>query len=96
MAFAATWMDLEVSMLSEVSQTVRHQHHILSPNMWNLKKGQNELLCKTDTDSQTEKLMVSKGDRWGWGGGCTRVWDGNAIKSGCDDCCTTINIKFIE
>ena len=26
-----------------------------------------------------------------------RVWDGNAIKLGCDDCCTPINvIKFIE
>ena len=25
------------------------------------------------------------------------VWDGNAIKFGCDDCCTAINvIKFIE
>ena len=29
-AFLATWMDLEVIMLSEVSQTVRHQHRMLS------------------------------------------------------------------
>ena len=28
-------------------------------DMWNLKKGHNEL-CRTDTDSQTEKLTVSK------------------------------------
>ena len=29
-ALAATWMDLEIIMLSEVSQAVRHQHHMLS------------------------------------------------------------------
>ena len=38
--------------------------------MWNLKKGQNELLCRTDTDSDFEKLMVSKGDSLGGGGMC--------------------------
>ena len=29
-AFLATWMDLEFIMLSEVSQTMRHQHQMLS------------------------------------------------------------------
>ena len=29
-SFAATWMDLEIIMLSEGSQTVRHQHQMLS------------------------------------------------------------------
>ena len=29
-AFLATWMDLEIFMLSEVSQTMRHQHQMLS------------------------------------------------------------------
>ena len=28
--FAATWMDLETIMLSEVSHTMRHQHQMLS------------------------------------------------------------------
>ena len=30
MAFLATWMDLEIIMLSEVSHTMRHQHQMLS------------------------------------------------------------------
>ena len=30
MAFPAIWMDLEIIMPSEVSQTVKHQHHMLS------------------------------------------------------------------
>ena len=37
MAFLATWMDLEIVTLNEVSQTVRHQHQMLSITyMWNL------------------------------------------------------------
>ena len=30
MAFASTWMDLKIIMLSEISQTVRHRNHMLS------------------------------------------------------------------
>ena len=51
MAFAATWMDLEMLMLSEVSQTMRHQHHMQSLTRGILKKEHNELLCRTDPDS---------------------------------------------
>ena len=62
--------------------------------MWNLKKGHKEL-CRTDTDSQTLKNLWFPNET-----GCgiaLGIWDGNAIKFGCDDCCTTINvIKFIE
>ena len=30
MAFAAKMMDLEITMLSEVNQTMKHKHHMLS------------------------------------------------------------------
>ena len=39
--------------------------------MWNLKKGYNELICRTDTVSQTLKnlwlpMETGWGDRMGW------------------------------
>ena len=37
MPFAATWMDLEMITLSEVSQTKRDNYHDII-YMWNLKK----------------------------------------------------------
>ena len=87
-AFAATQMDLEIIMLSKVSET---QMSYAITYMCNLKKGYNELHCKTDTDSQTEKLIVSKGDRLGVRGE-QGVQEGNDVKLGCDDHCTTINV----
>ena len=50
----------------------------------------------SSTDSQTLKNVWFPNET-GWGGDALRVWDGNAIKFCCDDCCTTTNvIKFIE
>ena len=49
MPFAATWMDLEVIILSEVRQ--RQLYDITY--MWNLKNSTNELIYKTEIDSQT-------------------------------------------
>ena len=40
-------------MLSEVSQKEKDKHHMISLNMWNLKYDTNELIYKTETDSQT-------------------------------------------
>ena len=49
--FAATWMDLEIIILSEVSQTENDKYCITY--MWNLKYNTNESRYKTETDSQT-------------------------------------------
>ena len=80
-AFLATWMDLEIIMLREVSRTRRHQHPMLSLT-WNLKKGQPELLCRTDADSQTLKnLWPPKETVWEVGG-CAWVVGWKSYKIG--------------
>ena len=53
MPFAATWMDLEIIILSEVSQTEKDKYHMISITyMWNLKNDMNKSIYKTETDSQ--------------------------------------------
>ena len=53
MPFAATWMDLEIIILREVSQTEKDKIPYDITYMWNLKYDTNELIYKTETDSQT-------------------------------------------
>ena len=65
--------------------------------MWNLKKGHNEFLGRTDNDSQTlthrlyKNLWFPKETVWGVGD-VLGVWDGNPIKLDCDDHRTTTNV----
>ena len=52
---------------------------------------------RTDTESQTLKNLWFQMRQVGQWGDVLGVWDRNAIKLGCDDGCTIINvIKFIE
>ena len=60
--------------------------------MWNLKKGETELLCRTDTDSQTLKNLWSPRRQFGGWGDVLGLWDGNPIKLDCDNYCTTTNV----
>ena len=52
MPFAASWMQLEIIILSEVSQKER-QIPCDTTCMWNLKYGTNEPIYKIETDSET-------------------------------------------
>ena len=60
--------------------------------MWNLKKGQTELLCRTDADSQTLKNLWSPEETvWGVGGRACVVGR-NPMKLDCDDHYTTTDV----
>ena len=68
MPFVATWMNLEIITLSDISQ--RQIPNVII-YMWNLKKkiDTNELIYKTGADSQTLKtnLWLPKGKGCGEG-----------------------------
>ena len=50
--FVATWMDLEIVILSEVSQTGKEKYHMPSL-ICGKRNDTNELTYKTERDSQT-------------------------------------------
>ena len=52
MSFAATWMDLEILMLNEASQTEKDKNHTISLICGILKKAANKLIYKTETELQ--------------------------------------------
>ena len=55
MPFAATWMDLEIVILSEVSQTEKYKYHMILLICGILKNGTNELIYKTEMESEMQK-----------------------------------------
>ena len=61
MAFVATWMDLDIIMLSEVSQTVRHQSEMLS--------------LIVESKNRIQRTSLQRRQAGGWGG-ALGVWDG--------------------
>ena len=67
MPFAATWTQLEIIILSE-SERERQMAYVVT-YMWNLKYVINELIYKTETDSQTQRtyLWLPRGVRGGGG-----------------------------
>ena len=52
MPFAATWMDLEIVLLSGVSQKEQDKYCMISLICGMLKNGTNELIYKTEIELQ--------------------------------------------
>ena len=61
MPFTATWMQLEIIILSEVSQKEKDKYHMISLNVWTLKYGTDELIYETETQSQTQSQREQVG-----------------------------------
>ena len=72
MSFAVTWMELETIILSEVSERQTSWYHLYVEYF---KKDTNELIFRTETDSQTLKnIWLPKGTGMGWKK-WLEVWD---------------------
>ena len=54
--FEGTWMELEMIILHEVSQTEKDKYDITY--MWNLKNNTNESIQKIQTDLQLQKTNM--------------------------------------
>ena len=61
MPFAATWIQLQILILNEITHKEKDKYHI-----WTIKYGTNEPIHKTETDSNIEnRLIVAKEEREG-------------------------------
>ena len=65
MPFAATWMQLNILILSEVSQ---RQISYFIAYVWNINSDINKLIYKTEVDSQTQKTNLWLPNGKGGGG----------------------------
>ena len=61
-------------------------------DMWNLKKGQTELPCRTDADSQMLKNLWSPENRFEVWGDVLGLCDRNPVNSDCYDHYTTTDV----
>ena len=61
MQIAAKWMDLEINMLSDVSQKQKDKYHI--SHTWTLTYDTTKLIYETDSQTQKTHLLLPKGRR---------------------------------
>ena len=69
MPFAATWMQPEIIIPSELSQKKKDKYQYDITLMWNLKYGTNQWIYETERDSQTKKTDLRLPRGWKGGGG---------------------------
>ena len=91
LAFLATWMDLEIIMLSEVSHTMRHQRQVLSLTCGIWKKDRLNFFAEQMLTQTLKNLWSPEETVWGWGD-VFGMWDGNPVKSDCYDHYTTTDV----
>ena len=58
MPSAATWLDLDIVRLSEVSQTEKDKYHIISLICGIYKNGTDELVCRAETETQMQRTNI--------------------------------------
>ena len=58
MSFAAKWIDLQITILREINQREKDKYHMISLCGIFKKNYTNELIYKTETDSQTQRTNL--------------------------------------
>ena len=65
MPLAATWVDLEIIILSEVNQKEKDKYHVITLNMWNLKFDKWTYLWNKNNLADIEnRHVVATGQKW--------------------------------
>ena len=57
MPFTATWMDIEMITVREISWAEKDKYHVIC-GILKKKKDSNDLIYRTETDSQTHKTNL--------------------------------------
>ena len=55
---SAIWMDLEIVILSEISQTEKEKYCMTSPYMWNLKRNDTNALTKQKETRRLKRMNL--------------------------------------
>jgi len=65
MPFAATWMDLQIIILIEITQRQIRWYHMISLIVESKKNDRNEIIYKTKIDPLKTNLRFQRGKVWG-------------------------------